>query len=221
MLAPKEPESAATGAAALVRAARTDDVPSVAAVLQRAFQEDPVANYLLASAHRKDALAAFFALQLRRSYLPRGGAVVATKRGAPGVILGAALVAGPHASVARVADATLSLALWRLLRGTYRPARHLGRALAARRPPGPHFYVGTVGVDPLSQRQGIGSDLLAPLCARADAEGCPTFLECSREENVPFYARLGFALDTVLSVGGAPPLWLMTRPARTRALFLP
>lgn len=77
---------------------------------------------------------------------------------------------------------------------------------------GGHWYVILVGVAPGQQRQGIGSALMAPLLALADADGLPTYLETSSEPNVPFYQRLGFG---VAGHGAGPgetsPYWAMVR----------
>ena len=78
----------------------------------------------------------------------------------------------------------------------------------------PHWYLETLSVAPASQRGGIGTALIEPGLARADAEGLPAFLETQRESNIPFYRRFGFELTEEISLPDSPPLWLMWRPAR-------
>ena len=53
-----------------------------------------------------------------------------------------------------------------------------------------------------------------PVLARCDADNLPAYLECSREENVAFYARHGFACSGEVRLPGGPPLWLMWRVPR-------
>jgi ribosomal protein S18 acetylase RimI-like enzyme len=75
-----------------------------------------------------------------------------------------------------------------------------------------HWYLPTLGVDPPRQGQGIGSALLRPVLARADAEGLFCYLETEKEENVRFYLRHGFevAAEDNLPSGG-PHFWTMRR----------
>jgi GNAT superfamily N-acetyltransferase len=79
--------------------------------------------------------------------------------------------------------------------------------------PGPHWYLMAPGnVAPASQGQGIGSRLLGPVLARADAAGLPCYLETETERNVAFYRKHGFEVLTA----EAPPghnlmLWTMAR----------
>jgi GNAT superfamily N-acetyltransferase len=78
-----------------------------------------------------------------------------------------------------------------------------------------HFYLSVLGTDPDRRREGIGSALLQPVLERCDAERVPVYLETATEENVQFYARHGFDVQRRLDLpGGAPPLWLLWRPAR-------
>jgi hypothetical protein len=45
-----------------------------------------------------------------------------------------------------------------------------------------------------------------------DLAGMPTYLESSKEQNVPFYRRYGFeVIDRFVPTKGCPPLWLMWR----------
>jgi GNAT superfamily N-acetyltransferase len=83
--------------------------------------------------------------------------------------------------------------------------------------PQPHWYLGALAVEPARQRQGVGSRLLQPVLALADAEGCPCYLETQSVENVRFYERLGFRVAHEGQVPGHPlTLWALIRPAGER-----
>jgi GNAT superfamily N-acetyltransferase len=85
-------------------------------------------------------------------------------------------------------------------------------AVDAKHPKEPHFYLLAIGVDPPYQGQGVGSQLMAPILARCDAEGIPAYLESSKERNVPLYERNGFQVVEEMHLpGGGPPLWRMWR----------
>jgi GNAT superfamily N-acetyltransferase len=78
----------------------------------------------------------------------------------------------------------------------------------------PHWYLWAVGVPPEKQGRGIGGALLAPVLARADAEGVPCYLETQTEENVSFYERRGFdvlAADELPGQQASLPMWYMWR----------
>ena len=88
--------------------------------------------------------------------------------------------------------------------------------LRARDVPEPHWYLSTLGVDPPRQGQGVGSALLRPVLARADAAGLPCYLETDKARNVPFYQKHGFEVveEGVLPGDGGYRYWTMKRPAR-------
>jgi len=56
---------------------------------------------------------------------------------------------------------------------------------------------------------------LAAVLGRVDREGMPAYLETSKERNIAFYARHGFAVTGEVSApAGGPTLWLMWREPR-------
>ena len=57
-----------------------------------------------------------------------------------------------------------------------------------------HWYLMILGVDPEAQGRGIGTALMEPVLARADAAGVPCYLETCQAKNVAFYQRRGFQL---------------------------
>jgi GNAT superfamily N-acetyltransferase len=82
-------------------------------------------------------------------------------------------------------------------------------------PQTPHWYLAVLGTDPPEQGKGVGSSLLSPVLERCDEEALPAYLESSKEENVPFYARHGFEVTKTVDLPrGGPPLWLMWREPR-------
>jgi GNAT superfamily N-acetyltransferase len=179
----------------------------MAAMLGRAFVDDPVAAYVFPGAPgREDRLRRFFELQLRHNYLPRGEVYTV-----PGW-LGAALWLPPSPAASSVADVLAHLSLVLILAGRLLAMRRLSVLLAGHHPRRPHYYLGTIGTEPAHQHQGVGSALLDPVLHRCDSDGVPAYLECSKLENVSFYRSHGFEVaEEVTAPLGGPTLWLMWR----------
>jgi ribosomal protein S18 acetylase RimI-like enzyme len=173
------------------RPANGDELDRVAAVLARAFQDDPMWRWALGrdgTDERRARLDRFFGA-IARVLHPRHELTFTA-----GDFAGAAVWMAPgrwHFSLgdeARLAPAVLgsfgaigAVRLLRLLGGVERV--HLRE---------PHYYLFAIGADPAQQGRGVGSALLAPMLARCDAEKLPAYLESSNPENIPFYRRHGF-----------------------------
>lgn len=229
-----------------------DRVPDAVLALMRAFQDDAVARYVLLRAPTDfpRSLATFYACVLRYQYGPRGGLaslclVMPDGRGAALWQRDAGHASsGPRAGIGPIQQLRLlphlgSLCGWgpraiaRLVRlATVVDAAH-ARVCGGRA----HFYLGILGVDPVCQGRSYATRLLAPVLARADAEGTLCHLESSKAANVPIYERFGFKLvevvgawegrlsdadaaaaardgsgrGRVVDASGAPLLWVMRR----------
>ena len=75
----------------------------------------------------------------------------------------------------------------------------------------PHYYLAMLGTDPLFQRSGAGSAVLAPVLERCDAEGLPAYLETQKEANIAYYARHRFELVQKIDMRRCPPIWTLLR----------
>jgi GNAT superfamily N-acetyltransferase len=87
------------------------------------------------------------------------------------------------------------------------------RRIAARRPPGPHWHLGTMGTRAARRRQGCGTAVLRPVLDQLDTIGATAYLETSAPANLAFYAGLGFTIVMHLDdlPHDAPPTWGMQR----------
>lgn len=82
----------------------------------------------------------------------------------------------------------------------------------------PHWYLLNLAVDPLRQRQGIGSALIEPVLQRADRDRQACYLETNNPANLPFYVRHGFEIGHAGQVpNGGPAFWGLVRNPRIRS----
>jgi ribosomal protein S18 acetylase RimI-like enzyme len=214
MTAPEHPGPDSPAAVARVRQVVAADVVPVCAMLARAFDDDPIATFLMPSNRRRPfGLRAFFRIQMTTDFLPFGGVYTTDDHA------GAAMWAPPGKPMpAKLKE------LWSVLpvlpyvagRNFSRSLRFLAK-IEAMHPKEPHWYLATLGTEPARQGQGVGSALLQPVLDRCDAEGTRAYLESSKEKNIPFYRRHGFEVTGEVKLAGGPPLWTMWRDPRPPA----
>lgn len=188
-----------------VRPARAEDFAPLAAMLARAFYDDPVTAWFYPDAARRMRHARrFFGIRLRQladqeliyTTDDHSGAALWTLPGRWREDLRQSLMLLPM----------LPVLLPRIVRST-----HAVREIERRHPVQPHFYLSVIGTEPEKQGGGIGSALLGPVLQRCDSDVVGAYLECSKESNVDFYARHGFTVTERIELPDGPPLWLMWR----------
>lgn len=195
-----------------VRPVTAADVPALSAMLGRAFDDDPVANFMfVGERRRRRGLHSFFTSQLRRQYLPYRQ--VFTTDG----LEGAAIWGPPERQLRRqgLRELFQLLPTAPYLAPRFARALRLLAEIDALHPKEPHWYLATLGTEPSRQGHGIGSALLRSVLSRVDEDGFPAYLESSKERNVSLYARFGFeVIDEHRSAVGGPPIWRMWREPR-------
>src|SRR5436305_13784425 len=146
------------------------DVPRLAAVLGRAFADDPLNKHLVPDDQRRaKRLPGGFAEQMRHVFLPSGAVLTTPDRA------GAALWLGPEAQRLPLrAQLRLMPGMARLfgMRGIPGAMRTMAE-LDSRAPREPHWHLSLLGVEPDRQGAGIGSALLQPVLERCDRGRLP------------------------------------------------
>jgi GNAT superfamily N-acetyltransferase len=180
------------------------DVEKTVGVITLAFSADPVVRWVYPSAsdHHK--------------HFPRfvrafaGGAFDAGTAYVAGDYFGAALWLPPgvHSddeALGSIVEETIDDSL-------QDPLAEMLELQHACHPAGPHWYLPLIGVDPIHQGKGFGSQLLTRALAEIDRQGLPAYLEATTAGSRALYARHGFEVVREIQVPGSPPMWPMVRP---------
>jgi hypothetical protein len=205
--------------AVAVRSAQKFDVAPLAAVLGRAFADDPVTKWVIPDAARRArALPRMFAALTRHHHLHGGGADVAVGgTGVGGTGVGAAaLWDGPGRWKQTPAEELRMLPMLLLAFG-----RHLSRGrqvvdlMKEHHPDEPHWYLAVIGSDPVVRGGGYGHALMRSRLEQVDAEHAPAYLESSNPDNIPYYARFGLEVTGEVRLpDDGPVMTLMWRRPR-------
>jgi len=195
----------------IVRPCTRADLPAAAALLGRAFQAEPVYEWLLPDpARRRTRLPVLLRGTLPRLHRRPGSFELAA---VDGHVVGAAVWDPPGP---RHAGPLTRAVVWAARVRTLGPRlgrlAELSAKFDAGRPAEPHWYLDHLGADPDVPRCGAGSALLASGLARADADRVGSYLEC-KAENVGYYQRVGFGLRSEFAIApGMPTVLTMWRP---------
>ena len=184
------------------------EIPALAAMLGRAFLDDPVQLYLFQhEASRLKKVERLFGTFLRGHYV-KHGATYSTS-GNEGV----ALWAPPgHATFTPLEILSQAVPMLRSFGFGVQSALKVLDAIEKEHPTEPHWYLGVLGTDPIHQGRGIGASVLNPVLERCDHDGIPAYLESSKDRNVPYYERFGFKVTKEIALPrGGPLVWAMWR----------
>ena len=190
-----------------IRPATLHDRAAIAAMLGRAFADDPAMTYIFPGpADRAKRLPRLFAL-LFDSDGPVGMRLVAAG------VEGATLWRGPGRSKTGVWEMMRHApAMASSLGGSIGRALTVANAIDAHHPSSDFWYLHVAGCDPEHQGKGIGGALIRDGLARANGLSC--YLETATERNLGLYRSLGFEVTGDWRVPrGGPRFWSMVRPS--------
>jgi GNAT superfamily N-acetyltransferase len=167
-------------------------MPAAAAMLARAFHDDPLMRYAIPdSDERARLLPPLYERMIRFGML--AGEVYATADMPEGV----AIWLPPNAKWTRENMEASGMHETPTLIGDQAYQRYrevVSREWQARlrEIPGTGWYLFILGVEPRVQRSGLGGALMRPILERAETEQVVCYLETENESNVAFYLKQGF-----------------------------
>ena len=178
-----------------IRQVTSERVPVVAAMMTRAFADDPMISVSLAPEDRAERMRRFFTL-IDDQWAALGALWEADDAA------GAAAWLGPdHATALADQNQELQEAFHAL--SADGGVRHdaLWDWVESRIPDEPLWFLDQIGVEPSRQREGIGKALIEFGVEHARRDAVPAFLETAIARNVRYYERFGFR---VIDEGDAP-----------------
>jgi ribosomal protein S18 acetylase RimI-like enzyme len=190
-----------------------EDLPRAAAMLARAFRDNPAMLGLLKgdAAEARERTLRGVMLGFTRS-VQRDGVVEVVKEGDS--IAAASLVFPPGRFPPSIIGQLITT--WGVLSSRLGRAHRFAladREMRRKHIHEPHWFLWVLGVEPERQGRGLGSRLLRSLSKKADAERMPCYLETDRQTSVRIYQNHGFQVlsDEVLR-GVDTQMWFMQRP---------
>ena len=193
-----------------IRRVRHGEVDVLARLLAKAFEQQPVHQWVLPTeAERRRASHRLFGIAIRRA---SEDGLALTTEGLEGV----ALWLPPDGARTRFPrDLLFGLESLCVLRTRFLRSLRANWAMARAHPKERHWYLVAIGTDPRVQGRGIASRLLASVLSRCDWEGTPAYLETAGESNVAFYEARGFTVAGEFSISAeGPRVWSMCRQPR-------
>jgi ribosomal protein S18 acetylase RimI-like enzyme len=190
-----------------VRQAIASEVPAIARLLSRAFADDPLERWCLASRSYREVLELEF-LEVAGQIAPEGWLWVVD---AP---YGVAAWIPPNASYDDSAvDAVVNPVLTER-GGDPRRVTTFWAWVESHRPEVPHWYLDFIAVDCDDRGSGCGGLLLRSGLARVDDRTESVFLITGNPRTVRWYERFGFrTLKSEEAPNDGPRVWFMLRPA--------
>lgn len=195
----------------LVRLKKSQVKPA-GGVFARAFQDDPLLIYFFPdTAQRKNVLPCIFELAVR--YGVSYGEAYATSSSLEGVAVWLPAETAHMSLWGMICCGGLSL-IPKISSGMYKLQRFNEYAdlMRQRHTPFRHWFLQTIGVDPVFQGKGYAGTLLKAMLVRMDEENLPCYLDTQNGRNVLIYQHYGFkVIEQVVIPGTEISHWAMLR----------
>ncbi len=161
----------------------------LAAVLAAAFAKDPLMRKMLGDDKWSTIKAPYFQLQLAQ-------ADHAIALADAGQFIGVLLARSPAARMPGWRSALQALKARKLLGNKFVLSQQMARAISAKVPKEPHWYINQIGTLPAARGLGVGHAMLATLAQMRGRD--PVYVDCERPLT-GFYQRAGYELVAATS----------------------
>jgi ribosomal protein S18 acetylase RimI-like enzyme len=204
-----EKEGSGTDTQIRIRKAGYADVNDIKKLLARAFDNDPLQNwYVVQDEKRTSRLEKFVGTYLEH-YAMKYNHAFATEE-----LTGAAIWFPPEPANCWKSSILKELSLMHKfipVMGIRKlPAIMAGIELLQKHHlKKAHFYLPYIGVDPVSQGKGIGSQLLLQGLGMCNQKRVPAYLETSVEKNLSYYEKHDFSVMAEVQLNKGPKVWTM------------
>ncbi|GAA0527217.1 GNAT superfamily N-acetyltransferase [Rhizomicrobium palustre] len=189
-----------------VRLGQREDGDKIAAMLGRAFINDPAMSFIFPDQEQRKTRMPLLFRQLFASDRKAGGVMMTPGGEAATLWRAPGRIAIPFLEELLNAKSYLKALGPHVFR-----AMGLSHAIEAQMPKGEFWYLHIAGCDPAAQGKGYGRAVIqAGLDQLVKTDAC--YLETGTERNLGFYRALGFELIGDWQVPGGPRLWSMLRP---------
>lgn len=187
----------------IIRVADRADQARFDAVITMAFITDPVARWVWSDP-----------LQFIKAFMP-----FVNLFGGRSLDLHSAYVIGDFSGVVQWLppgigsddDPLLELMARTIPEPRHSEAMALFEEMGSHHPDEPHWYIPLIGVDPLCQGRGYGTELMRHGLAICDRARQPVYLEATSPSSRALYERLGFTTLAEFSSAASPPMFAMLR----------
>ena len=193
-------------------------VDEAVAVLCGAFRDDPIFRFYFPDASMRAKVLRIFFNNVIRAHMRFNHVYAAIRENR---VVGAAVWRTPDATGNTLHDRLRAFVAHRRLillsRGAASKLSRGFASLEAAHPSAPHWYLFFIGLDSELRGLGLGSRLMAPVLAAADAKNSICYLETPFSQTLPFYRGLGYEISSEpRPFSGAPQLWAMTRSPKPK-----
>ena len=186
-----------------IKTATWPDKDRVAGTMTLAFSADPVARWLLPDPHRHISTFIPFVSLFGGKAFEHGSAYVI------GEFSGVALWLPPGAEPDD--EPITELFRQNISEPTLGAIFSIFEQMASFHPREPHWYLPLIGVEPIFQGQGYGSELMRHALVACDRDQKLAYLESTNPANLPLYKRHGFDVVGEIRAEDSPPMYPMLR----------
>ncbi|MBI2486419.1 MAG: GNAT family N-acetyltransferase [Deltaproteobacteria bacterium] len=198
-----------------LKKATVNDIEKVVYIICKAFDNDPVFNWIVKQDNRRGARAEKLVTISFDLIIPFEEIYLSEKDN------GAAVWVPPDNHKLSINQTLKVLKMFISVAGFGRLLEMMKffNYMQSQHPKSPFFHLLYLGVLPEAQGQGVGTSLLKPILKYCDEKGFTAYLENSNEKNLPFYQKNRFVTFNEWKINNkGPRIWFMERKPQGKSI---